>query len=65
MTFELAGIKTGLLICYDVEFPQHVLALDKMGVQLILVTTANPKKFSVVCDTLVPARASENALTIV
>ena len=65
MTFELAGIKTGLLICYDVEFPQHVLALAQMGVQLILVPTANPEKFSVVCDTLVPARASENALTIV
>ena len=65
VTFELAGIKTGLLICYDVEFPQHVLALAQMGVQLILVPTANPEKFSVVCDTLVPARASENALTIV
>ena len=65
VTFELAGIKTGLLICYDVEFPQHVLALAQMGVQLILVPTANPEMFSVVCDTLVPARASENALTIV
>ena len=65
VTFELAGIKTGLLICYDVEFPQHVLALAQMGVQLILVPTANPEMFSVVCDTLVPARASENAMTIV
>ena len=46
-------------------FPQHVLALAQMGVQLILVPTANPEQFSVVCDTLIPARASENALTIV
>ena len=35
-----------------------------MGVQLILVPTANPDKFSHVCNTLVPARASENAITI-
>jgi len=63
-TFILAGIKTGLLICYDIEFPQHVRALAEMGVQLVLVPTANPEKFSLVCETLVPARASENALTI-
>ena len=63
-TFMLAGVKTGLLICYDIEFPQHVRALAQMGVQLILVPTANPEKFSLVCNTLVPARASENALTI-
>ena len=65
VTFILDGIKIGLLICYDVEFPQHVRALAQMGVELILVPTANPEKFSVVCNTLVPARASESALTIV
>ncbi len=63
-TFILAGIKTALLICYDIEFPQHVRALAEMGVQLVLVPTANPEKFSFVCNTLVPARASENALSI-
>jgi len=63
-TFILSGIKTGLLICYDVEFPQHVRALAQMGVQLVFVPTANPEKFDFVCNTLVPARASENALTI-
>ena len=65
VTFELAGIKIGLLICYDVEFPQHVQALAQMGVQLVLVPTANPENFSIVNTTLVPARASENAMTIV
>ena len=63
-TFDLEGVKTGLMICYDVEFPQHVHALAQMGVQLILVPTANPDKFGHVCNTLVPARASENAITI-
>ena len=65
VTFELAGIKIGLLICYDVEFPQHVQALAQMGVQLVLVPTANPEDYSIVNTTLVPARASENAMTIV
>ena len=36
-----------------------------MGVQLILVPTANPANFSVVNTTLVPARALENNITIV
>ena len=65
VTFELGGRKIGLLICYDVEFPQHVQSLAKMGVQLLLVPTANPTNFSEVNTTLVPARALENAISIV
>lgn len=64
-TFTLNGVKTALLICYDIEFPQHARALADMGVKRIFVPTANPADFSFVCKTLVPARASENALTII
>lgn len=63
-TFDLDGIKCALLICYDVEFPEHVRALANLGVTLILVPTANPAGFEHVSTALVPARASEMALTI-
>ena len=63
--FELEGVKTALLICYDVEFAQHCRALAEQGVELILVPTANPTGFENVSDLLVPARAAEMCLTVV
>ena len=63
-TFELNGLKTAILICYDVEFANHVPALKDLGVELLLVPTANPIAFTNVSDTLVPARAAENGMTI-
>jgi predicted amidohydrolase len=62
--FDLWGRKAALLICYDVEFPQHCIALAAQGVSLILVPTANPRGFEYVSETLVPARAAEMRLTI-
>ena len=62
--FDLWGRKAALLICYDVEFPQHCIALAAQGVSLILVPTANPRGFEYVSTTLVPARAAEMRLTI-
>lgn len=64
-TFELGGVKTALLICYDVEFAHHVRALVAEGVELILVPTANPVGFDHVQRLIVPARAAEMAITIV
>ncbi len=64
-TFTLNGVKTAILICYDVEFAQHCRALADMAVKRILVPPANPADFSLVCNTLVPARATENNQTIV
>lgn len=62
--FEFHGMKTAVLICYDVEFSQHVHALAEQGVKLILVPTANPAGFEHVSRILVPARAAEMDLTI-
>lgn len=57
--FELEGRKAGLLVCYDVEFADHVAALHDIGVDLILVPTANPAGFEHVQRALIPARAHE------
>lgn len=64
-TFRFQGYKVAVLICYDVEFAHHVRALKKLGVNLLLVPTANPIEYKNVSDYIVPGRAAEHGLTIV
>ncbi|MCK1797796.1 carbon-nitrogen hydrolase family protein [Streptomyces sp. XM4193] len=59
---ELSGVRLGLLICYDVEFPETVRAHALAGTQLLLVPTALMRPYEFVPQTLVPARAWENQL---
>ena len=40
---EYNGLKFGLLICFDVEFPENVRMLAQQGVDIVLVLTALPK----------------------
>lgn len=62
--FTLEGRKASMLICYDIEFPGHAAALGALGVDLILVPTANPVGYEHVQRRLVPARAHETASVI-
>ncbi|OOG88932.1 hypothetical protein B0E41_01160 [Hydrogenophaga sp. A37] len=62
--FEWRGWKLGLLICYDVEFPEAVRGLALQGADAVLVPTANMVGFDEVQNTLVPARACENRLYV-
>lgn len=62
--FDLNGVKTAVLICYDIEFPQHVAALAARGVALILVPTANMEPFVHVIRHTVPAMAAMAGLAI-
>ncbi len=39
---DLHGIKVGVLICYDVEFPENVRRLARDGADLVAVPTALP-----------------------
>lgn len=64
-TFDLAGVKAGLLICYDVEFGTHVSALAAMGVEVILAPTANMQPFVHVIRYTVPAMAANHGVSIV
>ncbi|WP_299965477.1 nitrilase-related carbon-nitrogen hydrolase [uncultured Roseobacter sp.] len=63
--FDYEETRFGLLICYDVEFPEHVRALARQGAEVILVPTANMMPFTNVNEIMVPSRAAENALTVV
>lgn len=60
----LAGIKTGLLICYDVEFPELARELAKAGAELIATPTALMAPSKEVAEVLVPARAIENQVFV-
>ena len=59
---ELDGLKLGILICYDVEFPENVRLLGLAGVDLVAVPTALMQPYDFVARSLVPARAFENQL---
>jgi predicted amidohydrolase len=60
--FGCLGWRLGLLICYDVEFPEAVRGLALQGADAVLVPTANMVPFDEVQRVLLPARALENRL---
>jgi len=61
---ELCGWRIGILICYDVEFPETVRRLALEGAELVLVPTALMHPFTFVPDHLVRVRAAENGLAL-
>ncbi len=61
---ELGTLTLGLLICYDVEFPEAVRALVLAGADLIAVPTALMRPYENVPEQMVPARAFENQVFI-
>ncbi|EKT4457395.1 carbon-nitrogen hydrolase family protein [Pseudomonas sp. TYF_15] len=54
------GIRVGILICYDIEFPESARALGQLGAELILVTNGNMDPYGPVHRTAIMARAQEN-----
>lgn len=62
--FEMNGYKIGMLICYDVEFPENVRHLALLGADLVVVPTALMQPYDVVAKTIVPARAFENQIFV-
>ncbi|WP_157016061.1 carbon-nitrogen hydrolase family protein [Mesorhizobium xinjiangense] len=61
---EHAGLKFGLLICYDVEFPENVRRLAKAGAQAVLVPTALPAgdHAAFIARQMIAVRAFENQI---
>ncbi|MCV0439579.1 MAG: carbon-nitrogen hydrolase family protein [Hydrogenophaga sp.] len=62
--FAWNGWRLGLLICYDIEFPEPARALALQGTDAILVPTANMIEFDEVQRVLLPARALENRVCV-
>ncbi len=60
--FQLGGMRLGLLICYDAEFPEAVRATAEAGAQAVLVPTALGSQWGVVANRVMPSRAFENGV---
>ncbi|MEA9984207.1 MULTISPECIES: nitrilase-related carbon-nitrogen hydrolase [Subtercola] len=61
---SFAGVRVGLAICFDVEFPEVARAAAVRGADILLVPTAVGEGFESVSLVLVPARALENSMVI-
>lgn len=66
VTIQHAGQTLGLLICYDVEFPENVRRLAQAGCTLIAVPTALPQSdhATFIARSMVPVRAFENQVFV-
>lgn len=61
---DFDGMRTSMLICYDVEFPEAVRAAASRGAELLLVPTALSAGFENVPQVLIRARALESQLNV-
>lgn len=60
--FTLDGQSCGLIICYDIRFPELTRSMALEGVDLLFVVAQWPDKRSMHLDTLARARAIENQM---
>jgi predicted amidohydrolase len=61
---DFNGIRTSLLICYDIEFPEAARAAAGRGAELLLVPTALSAGYEAVPQVLIRARALESQLNV-
>ena len=63
---ECGGLKVGVLICYDVEFPENVRRLAQAGADLVAVPTALPASDhdAFISGSVIPVRAFENQVHV-
>jgi nitrilase len=62
--FEHDGIRCGILICYDIEFPEAVRAHADRGTQWLIVPTGLMSPYEFIAETVVPTRAYESQLFV-
>lgn len=58
--FDLFGWKIGLLVCFDIEFPELCRTLVENGAELLVVSGAWPADHLRIWRTILAARAIEN-----
>jgi len=56
------GLTVGLLICYDIEFPETARAVAALDADLLIVTNGNMDPFGPVHRRAITARAMENQM---
>lgn len=61
-TFQLDGVNCGLIICYDIRFPELTRSITLKGVDVMFVVAQWPAIRTPHIDTLTLARAIENQM---
>ena len=64
-TFTLDGVKCGIIICYDVRFPELTRTLTVPGLDMLFVVSQWPKVRTFHLRSLTTARAIENQMFVV
>ena len=66
LLFDHRGVRCGMLICYDVEFPENVRRLALAGADAVLVPTALPAGYSgtFIAEHMIRPRAFENQVFV-
>jgi 5-aminopentanamidase len=59
---DVSGLRVGVAICYDVEFPELIRAYARDGAQLVVVPTALMEPHDRIARLVVPVRAMENQI---
>jgi predicted amidohydrolase len=59
---DLDGVRAGIMICFDVEFPEVARALVKAGANLLVTISANMDPFGRDHDVFATARSLENSV---
>ena len=62
LVVDLDGVRAGLMICFDVEFPEVARSLARAGVNLLVTISANMDPFGRDHDVFATARALENGI---
>lgn len=62
--FVLDGWRIGIVICYEVEFPEAVRQAALDGAALVVTPTALGEEWGVVAHRVIPTRAFENCLYV-
>ena len=63
--FTLDGKSCGLIICYDIRFPELIRTMTLEGVDLLFAVAQWPEKRTMHLETLARARAIENQMFLV
>jgi predicted amidohydrolase len=62
LVVDLCGLKMGLMICFDIEFPEVARALARAGAEMFVTISANMEPFGNDHAVFLLARALENGL---
>ncbi len=61
---EVDDVRVGMLICYDVEFPENVRSHALAGTDFLVVPTAQMHPFQFVAESVIPVRAFESQMYV-